>query len=95
MRRGPPAAPVLPAQPAKSTPARDAVYPLRVGPTRRYLVDHRNRPFLIVGDSPQAMVANISEKQAEHFLANRRAAGFNSVWVNLLCVEYTAAVLTA
>jgi hypothetical protein len=41
------------------------------------------------------MVASISEKQAEHFLANRRAAGFNSVWVNLLCVEYTAAVLTA
>jgi hypothetical protein len=84
-----PAAPVLPAPPARSMPTRDAVYPLRVGPTRRYLVDRRNRPFLIVGDSPQAMVANISPKQAAHFLANRRAAGFNSVWVNLLCVEYT------
>jgi Protein of unknown function (DUF4038) len=90
MRRGQTCGPrCLPAQPARSMPTRDAVYPLRVGHTRRYLVEQRNRPFLIVGDSPQAMVANVSEKQAAHFLANRRAAGFNSVWVNLLCVKYT------
>jgi Protein of unknown function (DUF4038) len=77
------------APPAKPTTTLEAVYPLKVGPTRRYLVDQRNRPFLIVGDSPQGMIVNLPERQAADFLANRRRAGFNSVWVNLLCVEYT------
>jgi hypothetical protein len=73
------------------TPVQDVgpVYPLKVGPTRRYLVDQRNRPFMIVGDSPQAMTVNLSVADAEKFLANRRAAGFNTVWVNLLCAQYT------
>jgi hypothetical protein len=80
---------VRPAAPVTPSPTRDAVYPLKVGATGRYLMDQRSRPFLIVGDSPQAMTVNVSERQAAQFLANRRAAGFNSVWVNLLCVEYT------
>jgi hypothetical protein len=85
--RGPAAVQLAP--PATSVKTDDPVYPLKVGPTRRYLVDQRNRPFLIVGDSPQAMVVNLSHKQMAQFLANRRRAGFNTVWVNLLCVEYT------
>jgi hypothetical protein len=80
VQAAPPATPVKTDAPA---------YPLKVGSTRRYLVDQRNRPFLIVGDSPQSMVVDLSEQQAAQFLANRRRAGFNSVWVNLLCVEYT------
>jgi hypothetical protein len=80
---------VLPAGPATLMPGTPAVYPLRVGPTGRYLVDRHGRPFLIVGDSPQALIANVSEKQADYFFANRQAAGFNSVWINLLCDEYT------
>ena len=34
-------------------------------------------------------MVDLSETQAEHFFANREAAGFNSVWVNLLCNQYT------
>ena len=34
---------------------------------------------MIVGDSPQAMTVNLSVADAEKFLANRKAAGFNSV----------------
>ena len=41
---------------------------------------------MIVGDSPQAMTVNLSVADAEKYLANRRAAGFNSAWVNLLCI---------
>ena len=77
------------APPVRSTAARDATFPLAVSSNRRYLVDHRNHPFLIVGDSPQALFVNVSVKQAKHFLVNRKAAGFNSVWVNLLCDSYT------
>src|SRR5206468_2722112 len=31
-------------------------YPVRVGPTGRYLVDQNGVPFLITGESPQAMI---------------------------------------
>ena len=62
------------------------VYPLKVGPTRRYLVDQRNVPFMVVGDSPQGLTVNVSVAEAEAFLANRGAAGYNSMWVNLLCI---------
>jgi hypothetical protein len=78
VRRGPAA--VEPATPATATvTATDVAYPLKVGPTRRYLVDQRNRPFLIVGDSPQSMIVNLSAQQAAGFLANRQRAGFNEL----------------
>ena len=80
---------VRPARPARLLPTRPPAYPLKVGPTGRYLVDRNGRPFLIVGDSPQALIANVSETQADRFFANRQAAGFNSVWINLLCNDYT------
>ena len=80
---------VQPAPPATPVKTDAPVFPLQVDSTRRYLVDQRNQPFLIVGDSPQSMVVNLSEQQAAQFLANRRRAGFNSVWVNLLCDKYT------
>jgi hypothetical protein len=77
------------ASPATATATPEVLYPLKVGPTRRYLVDQHNRPFLIAGDSPQSMLVDLSQEQVDQFLANRQRAGFNSVWVNLLCVEYT------
>jgi hypothetical protein len=65
------------------------VYPLKASSNGRYLVDQRNVPFLIVGDSPQAMIGNLSVKDAATYIANRKAAGFNALWVNLLCAKYT------
>ena len=64
-------------------------FPLKLSKNRRYLVDRRGVPFLMVGDSPQAMIGNLSIKEAAAFIANRRAAGFNALWVNLLCAKYT------
>ena len=43
----------------------------------------------MVGDSPQALIVNVSEAEAEMFFANRSAHGFNTLWVNLLCTTYT------
>jgi hypothetical protein len=77
------------AQPYASIVGHRVVYPLKVSTNRRYLVDQRNAPFLIVGDSPQALIGNLSVKDAAGFIANRRAAGFNALWVNLLCAKYT------
>src|SRR5690349_8351529 len=35
--------------------------PVRVSANGRYLIDRQNRPFLIVGDAPQALIVNLSE----------------------------------
>ena len=69
--------------------ARSVVYPLKVSRNGRYLVDQRNVPFMIVGDSPQSMIGNLSLEDAAFYLTNREAVGFNALWVDLLCVKYT------
>src|SRR6516162_10671114 len=66
-----------------------SVYPLKVSANGRYLVDQKAAPFLITGDSPQALMVNLSEKDAEFFFANREYRGFNAVWINLLCRKGT------
>jgi hypothetical protein len=63
--------------------------PLHVDPTGRYLVDGNGTPFLMTGDSPQALIGNLTESDAELFFSTRRAQGFNTVWINLLCNGYT------
>lgn len=68
---------------------RRVAYPLKVSRNRRYLVDQRNVPFLITGDSPQSMIGNLSLEDATGYITNRKAAGFNALLVDLLCAEYT------
>ncbi len=65
-------------------------YPLKVGPTGRYLVDQNNSPFLIVGDSPQSMLVNLNISDMATYMADRQAHGFNSILVMVLCESYTA-----
>src|ERR1700704_5598566 len=60
-------------------------YPLKKSANNRYLVDQDNVPFLMVGDSPQALVGNLSQVQAATFIANRLKYGINALWINLLC----------
>ena len=60
-------------------------FPVKVAEGGRYLVDRNGTPFLIAGESPQALMVNLSEKDAELFFANRHSHGFNTVWINLLC----------
>ncbi len=64
-------------------------YPVTMSANKRYLVDQNNVPFLINGDSPQALMVNISEADADTFFADRQQYGFNAAWVNLLCATYT------
>ena len=62
------------------------VYPLKASANNRYLVDQNNTPFLMVGDSPQYLTTNLSQKEAAAFMANRRSYGINTLWINLLCI---------
>ena len=63
------------------------VYPLKASSNGRYLVDQNNVPFMMMGDSPQTLVALASEADADMYFANRQANGFNAAWVNLLCIK--------
>ncbi|HWB59686.1 MAG TPA: DUF4038 domain-containing protein [Chthoniobacteraceae bacterium] len=67
-----------------------AAFPLKASENNRYLVDQKGAPFLITGDAPQALTVNLSEAEAESYFANRQSHGFNSLWVNLVCNDYTA-----
>jgi hypothetical protein len=64
-------------------------YPLKHSANGRYLVDQSNAPCLLLGESPQALIANLTTNEAALFFANRSGHGFNTVWVNLLCATYT------
>src|SRR5215831_9636434 len=76
---------LMPARPAMSALA----YPLKQSPNRRYLVDQSNAPVMIVGDSPQALIVNLTTNEAAFFFADRASFGFNTLWINLLCATYT------
>ncbi len=84
---GPEASAAEGSAPAEGSPGPQ--YPLKVGPTGRYLVDPGGHPFLVAGDAPQSLIVNLSEADAEFYFADRQANGFNTVWINLLCDTYT------
>src|SRR5580765_813990 len=64
-------------------------YPLKKSANGRYLVDQSNAPVMIAGDSPQALMVNLTTNEAAAFFADRAGFGFNTAWVNLLCSTYT------
>jgi hypothetical protein len=64
-------------------------FPLRVLPRHRYLVDKAGKPFLIQGDSPWSLIADLKRNEVDQYLADRKRRGFNTLLVNLL--EHTYA----
>jgi len=65
------------------------VFPLRVSANHRYLVDQKNVPFLIAGDSPQGLMGRLSERDAEFYFADREAQGFNTAgWIDVTCAGH-------
>jgi hypothetical protein len=75
---------------SSSALAAPPVFPLKPSADNRYLVDQNDTPFLMIGDAPQAMVGNLTVKQAKFFIKDRARYGINALWVNLLCDSYTA-----
>jgi len=60
-----------------------------VSSNHRYLLDQAGDPFMIVGDSAHSMSVDLSPTQMAAYFADRRAHGFNSVLVQLICGVYT------
>ena len=59
-------------------------YPVSVHPSGRYMVDKTGLPFLLIGDSPQGMITNLSLADAEVYFASRQSYGYNVVQIHLL-----------
>ena len=57
------------------------MFPLKLGPTGRYLVDQNGAPFLGKGDSGWEIITTLGLGDAETYLADRAAHGFNMVIV--------------
>jgi uncharacterized protein DUF4038/collagenase-like protein with putative collagen-binding domain/fibronectin type III domain protein len=70
---------------AAATPA----YPLRPSANHRYVVDSNNVPFLIIGDAPHSILAKLNNADATTYLTDRGNRGFNALWIELLCDDYT------
>jgi hypothetical protein len=75
---------------ATATPA----YPLKAIANGRYVVDSNDVPFLIIGDAPHSLLANLNNANADMYLADRGRNGFNALWVELLCDSYTGGMGT-
>ncbi len=74
---GPAAPPTITYRPA---------YPLKLSENHRYLVDQNNRPFFMVGDSPQGLMGRLTEQDAEKYFTDREVHGFNTAgWVDVAC----------
>ena len=70
---------ILPLEAAEANP-----FPLRVGPTGRYLVDREGKPFRLHGDSPWSLIMGITKEEADVYLADRKAKGVNALILNLV-----------
>lgn len=100
--QNPPVAPINPSatSQARQCPSNVATvefatspaYPLKASPNNRYLVDQNNAPFLMVGDAPQTLIANLSAADAAKYMANRQCYGINTLWINLLCEYFNGCV---
>ena len=79
--------PTLFAQQALATRAsKPPLFPLKLSENKRYLVDQKGTPFLIVADSPQGIMGRLTEQEAESYFADREAHGFNALgWIDVAC----------
>ncbi len=64
------------------------VYPLQISSDGRTLEDQTGEPFLINGDTPWSLIVGLTKAEAELYLEDRRARGFNAIIVELIENEF-------
>ncbi|WP_269930496.1 apiosidase-like domain-containing protein [Aminobacter sp. HY435] len=61
-----------------------ATFPLQVQGGERYLSDAAGQPFFLQGDAAWSLIAQLSREDAELYLRDRKARGFNTILVSLI-----------
>jgi hypothetical protein len=59
-------------------------FPLSLSANRRFLIDASGKPLFLLGDTAWSLIAQLRREEAELYLDDRRARGFNAILVNLL-----------
>jgi hypothetical protein len=67
----------------------DTAFPIRVTDNGRHLQDASGTPFTIHGFASWSLLTQLSIKDVESYLENRRNKGFNTVIVNLLSHKFS------
>ncbi|MBB5702839.1 hypothetical protein FHS76_002728 [Ochrobactrum daejeonense] len=62
----------------------DVAFPLRVSRSHRFFEDATGAPFLLQGDTAWSLIAELKREDAETYLRDRKARGFNTILVNLI-----------
>jgi hypothetical protein len=65
-------------------------FPLRVAPGGRHLLDAKEKPFLITGDTAWSIIAQLPDAAVTEYLDDRKARGFNTVLMNLIEFSYAS-----
>jgi len=60
-----------------------SAYPLKVAPGDHFLVDQKNVPFFIQGDSPWYLVESLNASDVDYYLSNRWVQGYNSIILDI------------
>src|SRR5262249_11847149 len=67
-----------------------AVFPLKLASGERHRGGQANTPFLVHGDAPWSLIANLTNEQADQYLEDRHQKGFNALMVNLIEHQFAA-----
>ena len=65
------------------------VLPVKASSNGRYLVDQNNNPWLLMADSPQAMICTIDAADMATYMSARQSEGFNAINADAICTTYT------
>ena len=60
------------------------IFPLQLWPGNRFLVDQEGTPFFWSGDAAWSLIVQLSREDADLYLDDRKAKGFNVLMVNLI-----------
>ena len=69
------------------------VFPITVASGERHLVDGDGQPFMIHGDSGWSVISEATREDAEAYISDRRARGFNAFTVVL--IDHTPTLVNA
>lgn len=63
-------------------------FPLRIAAAGTYLEDAAGKPFLITGDAAWSLISDLPAEDADLYIADRKARGFNTILVSLIEHEF-------
>jgi hypothetical protein len=66
------------------------MFPVKLSPGSRYLVDQNGVPFPILGDSGWEIITTLGIADAKTYLSDRQLKGFNSILLELIDNQFTA-----